>query len=457
MLKGIELKRVSHTDIPTVTKGCSLSALLLAALYSIFSIMSMLPAQSEVLATGLSPGALSGSGQIAQVVPPQFIPTDVTPYTIRERNALTPGYKFKLFKALPERLWFNTTVEASQRLDTNVLFTASHPKADYAFRVLPNITVGYNVLKNTSVYANYFVIKDTFADHTSLNAPTTQSLSWGIQHVKQLGQKTSIQYNFQAREIWQASHLHQFDFIPGVTLTHQFSPTKIGFASTLLQLRGGQYFVAPTREIDPFYTLGYIYRHGQFTFIATDTLVTNFRHPPFNDSIPRQSNVSMIADLEVNHPISNRSPGLLAFMRAEPIWNWESHRTPGISGFDFRLYTGLRFMLSKPSYYGQIKDLRQKITQPGANQPPTGSTPTAVPAPAGTSGVIPPAAALQPPDSTIPSSAIPPSGVPLVTSPAGSPISVASPPLRMGVLQQSGSSAGTNTKQTISAAAAKEI
>src|SRR6202044_3847981 len=105
------------------------------------------------------------ANELAQATaPPQFIPTDVTPFTVSpERNEFSPGYKFKLFQMLPERLWFNSTTEVTQRLDTNVLFTANKPKADYAFRVLPNLTVGYELFKNTSIYANYFVIKDVFA------------------------------------------------------------------------------------------------------------------------------------------------------------------------------------------------------------------------------------------------------------------------------------------------------
>ena len=180
--------------------------------------------------------------QLAQA-PPQFIPTDVTPFTINpERNNFSPGYKFKLFQALPERLYFNLSAETSQRLDTNVLFTANNPKADYVFRVLPNITVGYNIAKNTSVYVNYFVIKDTFASHGFLNAPTTQSLSWGVQHNKRLGDKTTLQYNVQARELWQAQGLHQFDFIPGVTLIHSITPRSVVYASTLLQMARGEVF-----------------------------------------------------------------------------------------------------------------------------------------------------------------------------------------------------------------------
>ena len=126
--------------------------------------------------------------------------------------------------------------------------------------------------------------------------------------------------------------------------------------------------MAPTREIDPFYTLGFFHSRGPWTFIATDTLVTNFRHGPFNDSIPAQSNVSMIADFEVNRPVVKRFPSLLAFVRAEPVFNWDSHRAPGLSGFDFRLYSGLRFVASKPSYYAQTQNLKKQLMNPGAKQ-----------------------------------------------------------------------------------------
>ncbi len=305
--------------------------------------------------------------QLSQTTaPPQFIPTDITPFTVApERNNFTPGYKFRIFQVLPERLWFNLTTEVSQRLDTNVLFTYSNPKADYAFRALPNLTVGYNIFKNTSLFCNYFVIKDVFArDYNSISSPTTQSLSWGIQHNKQFGLKTALQYNFQARELWQATNLHQFDFLPGVTLTRTINPHNILYFSTLLQLRGGNYFVAPTREIDPFYTLGYLHSYKQWNFIVTDTLVTNFRHPPFNDSIPQQSNMSMITDIEINHPVSKRFQSLIAFIRAEPVWNWDSQKAAGISGFDFRFYGGLRLTVSKPSYYGQMDNLRKQLMQP---------------------------------------------------------------------------------------------
>ncbi len=201
--------------------------------------------------SNLPPISLSG-GVAQQMAPPQFLPTDVTPFTVTpQRNNFSPGYRFRLFQMLPERFWFTSSTEVSQRGDSNVLFTATHPQADYAFRALPSITAGYNVFKNTSIYTNYFAIKDTFATHSFLNGPTSQSLGFGIRHNKRIDERTDLQFDLQARELQQTSHLRQFDFLPGVTLTRMMKRNDMVFASALLQMRGGNYFVAPTRELDP--------------------------------------------------------------------------------------------------------------------------------------------------------------------------------------------------------------
>ena len=331
----------------------------LLALVLLINAVTALDVRAEVPAasSSLPPIFLSQA-----TAPPQFIPTDITPYTVTpDRNAFSPGFKLRLFQELPERLWFNATTEISQRLDTNVLFTYSHPRADYAFRALPNITVGYDIFKNTAVYTNYFVIKDVFATHTFLDSPTTQSVSMGLRHTKQLGNKTALQFDFQARELWQARGLRWFDFLPGVTLTRILNDHNVAFASALLQMRGRDYFVAPTKELDPFYTIGYIHTRGLWTLSITDTFVTNFRDPPFTGSVPHQGNVSMITDIEINRPVTRRFPALLAFLRAEPVWNWDSQKVAGISGFDFRFFGGLRLSITKPSYYNSIEKMREQV------------------------------------------------------------------------------------------------
>lgn len=325
--------------------------------------------------SALAPISLRNNVQLAQVTPreavpsPTIIPTDVTPIGIgQEREMIRPGYTYYLLQKLPPKMWFNGTVEASQRFESNVLFTSRAPQRDYVFRVQPNLTLGYKFLPRTSVYANWFLIKDVFADHGFLTQPTFQSLSGGLQHDIPIKSRTNLQLNYQIRELWQATGLRQADMIPGATLTHAFSPKLIGFANVQLQMRSRNIFQGPTREIDPFYTVGMLYRHKAWTFVATDTFVSNYRQ---SDAIPPQSNLAMIADFEVSRPITKKIPSLVAFVRAEPIWNWESNQLPGLSGFDFRLFTGLRYSVSKNPYDANLSKMRRMLQEGGQSSSST--------------------------------------------------------------------------------------
>ncbi len=296
---------------------------------------------------------------------PGALPTDLTPLIFSgERGLLSHELKYKLLRNLPSRLWFNTSTEVSQRLETNPIFSIHAHTGDYVFRTLPNVTVGYNVLNNTGVYVNYFVIKDVYAREGTLGVPTTQSLALGVQQKLYSGRKTSAQFDFQARELWQSKGIRQFDFLPSISITRSLRPNVVAFGSTVLQLRGRNYFVAPTREIDPFYSAGILIRHGMWNFIFSDTFVTNFRHPPFPNPVPRHGNVSMIAGFEVNRPVSNRYlPGLIAFVRTEPVWDWRGNNITGLSGFDFRLFGGVRFAASKRAYNQDEEAIRRMIRQ----------------------------------------------------------------------------------------------
>jgi len=299
---------------------------------------------------------------LAQSRVPSLYPTDVTPVNIgREQGLFTAGPTYYFMHKLPARLWFNMAAETSQRYESNVFLNRNNGRSDYVYRILPNMTVGYSLAKHTSIYTNYFVLKDIFAGRSQLSFPTTQSLSMGLRHEIPMGTKSNLQFDFQARELWQTTGLRQFDFLPGLTFTRVLSPRSVVFTNLILQLRGKDYFVSPTREIDPFYTIGYLRSHGSWVFSSAVTLVTNFRHPPFNDSIPPYSNNSIIADFEVSHPVTKKLPNLVAFARAEPIWNWNSKGYEGISGYDFRFFTGLRFTLVKPSLYGQMQKLHQQL------------------------------------------------------------------------------------------------
>lgn len=295
---------------------------------------------------------------LTAVPSPDILPTDITPLsTAAKYGFLRRETQFHILRHLPSRLWLTSSTEVSQRLETNTLFTKDHYKANYAFRTLPNILLGYNILPRSSVYCNYFVIKDLFSRFDLLNFPTTQSLSLGIRHDQPVGARTNLQLDFQARELWQTSHLRQSDLIPTLTATYAASPSLVFFTSALLQMRSGYFFQGPTRELDPFYTFGALYRRGQWIFVATNTLVTNFRS---RKAIPPQSNNTMISDFEIARPVSTL-PGVQSFIRAEPVWNWGSRGLPGLSGFGFRLFGGLRFNLTKPSYESTVQNIREQL------------------------------------------------------------------------------------------------
>ena len=335
---------------------------------------------SVVLSFFISIGAVRSQGQVlapielSQPTPtlPSLTPVDITPVNInREQQLLRPGNTYYLFNKLPPQLWFNVSAETSQRYESNVFFSRTRYRSDYVYRILPNITLGYETFKKVSVYCNYFVIKDVFIGHGQLTFPTTQSVSSGLRRDFTISPLTNLQLDFQARELWQTSHLHQADLIPGLTLTRFLTPHAIVYANTLLQMRGRYYTVAPTREIDPFYTLGALYTKGSWMFSTVGTLVTNFRHPPFNDAIPNQSNNSIICDFEVSHPIP-KLPYVVAFVRAEPIFNWNARGVQGLSGMDFRLFSGIRMTFAKPTYTAQINKLKQQLRDVNQIDPASG-------------------------------------------------------------------------------------
>ncbi len=130
------------------------------------------------------------------------------------------------------------------------------------------------------------------------------------------------------------------------------------FGSAMLQIGTGSYGGAAANETDPFYTLGYAYRYGLWNLIVSDTLIDDFRRWRTESTLPSRS-ATMIADIEVNHPLRNRSSALLGFVRAEQVWNSGAQSIPGMGGSDFRLYTGVRVNVAKPSYLAAMDDLRK--------------------------------------------------------------------------------------------------
>ncbi len=338
-----------------------------------FLFLTLIPVSAQEFgkqsnSAGVFSAAISSKATIADLPTVRapasnILPTDVNPPPANlEKNLVAPPWRFRLFQKIPARLWFNATTEEDQRLETNVYQTHGHFRADYVFRTLPNVTVGYNVLPHGSIYCNYFVIKDLFArNNPQLGPPTTQSVSLGLRHDWDLSPRDNLQFDIQARELWIQSHIRQADLLPALNLSHVISPSCVSFFGALIQLRSNYYFQGSTREIDPFYSGGFAYRKGDWVFVASDTLDTNFRRQ--NALIPVGS-CTMVADFELFRPVNYKLiPGLVFFMRLEPIWNWSCHKIPGQSGTDIRMYSGFRMSMTKPAYHQTMDTLRKQIME----------------------------------------------------------------------------------------------
>ena len=369
-LRNYYLEQLENKIQRAITGSRLLSLLFLAVGSLINSMPSAYGQAFHAAPVNLAPIQLA---EAEGPVLPSLTPTDITPVNIgRERELLKPGYTYYLFQKLPSHLWFNVSAETSQRYEANVFYSKSNYVSDYVYRILPNISLGYETYKKINVYCNYFTIKDIFVGHRQLTFPTTQSLALGVRRDFTLSPRTNFQVDFQSRELWQSVGLRQADLLPGITLTRFVSPKAVVYFNSILQLRGANYFVAPTREIDPFYTIGALYTQGSWMYSAVGTLVTNFRHPPFNDAIPPVSNNSIIVDFEISHPVP-KLPALATFIRAEPIFNWNSHGLQGISGFDFRLFGGIRLTVAKPAYQSSMQTLKQQLKE--LNLGPAGGPP----------------------------------------------------------------------------------
>ena len=230
------------------------------------------------------------------------------------------------------------------------------------------------------------MIKDVFArNEAALGPPTTQSVSLGLRRDWDLTSKTNFQIDYQTRELWIQSHTRQADLLPAINISHVVSPSCVAYVGGLLQLRSNYFGQGGTREIDPFYSGGIVYRRGDWVFVASDTLVTNFRRQ--SDIVPLGA-CNMVADFEVFRPVNQRvAPGLVYFTRVEPIFNWSDHKIEGQSGIDVRIYNGFRFNMTKPAYHQTMETLRKQIQE--AEDEDEASRKKNAPAPAAPGGTAP--------------------------------------------------------------------
>lgn len=282
-----------------------------------------------------------------------FVPIDLTPVRLPERVSTFNNYEnFKaqaLYK-LPGRVFFNASVENSLRFEANTFQTNRHYLSDMIYRVLPNVTAGYALTKKTRVAANYFFFRDQYDLRSSRLSRNIHSVGGRIDHDIPINEKTMLSVGVFSRALFiqtaNAPNIDFYDIIPSATITRRAGMNGVVYGSVLGQLRFRDPF-SNFQEGDQFYSLGGIWRKGPWSFLGDSTLVTNFGNSNLRGG---PNNQVIILTGEVGRRIHPHLP-VTAFVRAEPIFNMGANTTPGFSGFNFRIFGGIRAEVSKPPIF----------------------------------------------------------------------------------------------------------
>lgn len=321
------------------------------------------------------------------------LPTELVPIPGHGGESQTPfahDMQLRLFQKLPSQFYFSSSTESTFRIETNpfqfppkktilqqeippgTLFADMDPSDqlqvlrmlsqvdsfDNVNRINPNLTAGWAPTSNLQFFVNYFFLRDSLISNSVLNS-NTHSIGPGVQYNINFG-KYTLQPQYQMRELWQTGQPGVFDLLPAVTLQRQMTPNLIVYMNAVLQVRFKNVLGGAMRELDPFYTAGMYYQRGGWSFSATGTFLQNFREPFGRNALIPVNNDSIVLDFELDRQVSKRLPGLVSVLRAEPVFNFASKGTPGISGIDFRLYYGFRLSMSKPPLTATIQQLKER-------------------------------------------------------------------------------------------------
>lgn len=292
---------------------------------------------------------------IAQSVskPDDMQQLDLTPIKIPERGAAFSNfdsYKAKMLYRLPARMFFSGVCENSLRLETNVFQTSSNPQADLVYRVLPNLTVGYALTRKTRVSSNFFFFRDQYAGRDTQLSRNIYSVGLRADHDFTINDKTTMTTGLFCRELFfnlhNASTPPLSDIIPSAVIVRRIGQHGAVYGSVMGQVRF-QKMIDRFQEFDQFYSVGYVLRKSPWLFTTDCTFLTNFGNSNLRGG---NNNQVFVLTGEIARQLHRNIP-LAAFVRAEPIFNMGANSSPGLAGFNFRLYGGLRAEVSKPAIF----------------------------------------------------------------------------------------------------------
>lgn len=364
-------------------------------------LMAMPPVMAQVpVVDSAASAADRASANFANTIAPlqnpigssTILQTDSLPSLIMpaERSAFE-NLHIKVLQKLPPKFYASGTMELSDRLETNpfqfptkrLLLRQLPPpnqmrllnafqqdqiyniigrtgRVNTVMRLLPNVTGGWAFTPSTRAFVNYFMIRDQLSHSISLNT-VVHSLAGGVQHDFKIGSRANLLTDVQFRELWQLHQQPVFDFLPSMSLSVNLTDRSLMYVSTLLQLRGKGPFVAPNRELDPFYSFGLIHQRNGWFFLSSATFFQAFREPFGKSAIVAKDSYTWIATFEVARRVLKTFPGLQAFVRVEPIYNFHSNNTPGLAGMDFRVFSGLRFAAAKRPIGNLVEQIRNDL------------------------------------------------------------------------------------------------
>jgi len=324
-----------------------------------FGVTSVQPIAQSMLAQAQTPNipVTTGGGTVQ--------PIDLTPIQYPEKNsALSPfnSVRTHILNFFPAKMFIDATVENSLRLETNAFQTRKHQRRDMVYRVLPNVTVGYAPTQTTRISANYFMFNDLYADHGNALSRVVQSVGLRGDKDFHLNNSTVLTTSLMYRELFttQTGSLrapssfnvnHPLnDILPSVSIVHSVAPNWIVYSSIIGQLRWKNIVGGPWQEGDQFYSAGTIYRRGAWYVSQDFTWFDSFGRGSVRFPGGPNNYHQAILTTEVGRRLSHNIP-VVAFVRAQPIFNIGQDKRAGFAGPDVRIFGGLRMELAKPALF----------------------------------------------------------------------------------------------------------
>lgn len=322
-------------------------------------------------AAPLSVRAQAANSGVATTVPGTALPryegliqTDITPLPDTELPT-PPGTPASYFRPwppnwaykLPNNFWLRSVIQTEQRYDTNVFNTPKAKVSDYALREHPYLQMGWRFTNHFEPYVEYFLIKDVHVKATDFNPPTSQSLAggakgaiWASFDPNNKGLRKTLAYDFRFREWWFNSHQRQYDLLPSLIYEQVLqSKSKTNFTKfelrSMLQLDQRKTRTGTTREIDPFFNARILHARGRWLFQGGVTLALDF--PTYTGAKPKLKTGALIGTIDISRQVPH-IPNLQCFIQGQPIWSFSDKGVPGYTGFNFRLFSGVRMIFDRP-------------------------------------------------------------------------------------------------------------